>query len=242
MNATGALLRLDEQLSSEFLINELYEKSQKITAFIKSRGYPIKDISANVAAKIQMLPVNHLNKIYKDFSFLEELIATPEIEKQTETDITKEVLNRTKLKVSDAFWKRHRSDEVIEIYRNDGVQVFRSFNMFATTGYSFLDLNLYAWDELWERSSRRIADLHKTVDEILAGKIEDYVYEDEGEIIKEVLNTTFTEPFQPRMLATRVHQLTACRDILTNEIRGFAVTTSSKVLSIGKDSETIRFI
>jgi hypothetical protein len=242
MNTNGALLRLDESLSSDVLVTELYEKSLKITTFIKSRGYPIQDMSASVTSKVQQLPVNHLIKIHRDFTFLEKLISEPEIENLSETQIARQVMKYTNLRVSDSFWNQVDSDDVIEIYRDDGVQIFRSFNMFKTTGYSLLDLDLYAWDELWERSSYRIAALQSTVSDVLAGKIEHHRFQDEGEIIKEVLNTSFTEPFQPRILSTRVQQLTACRDTFTNEIRGFAVTTTSKVLSVGKDSETIRFI
>ncbi|MNJ93381.1 hypothetical protein D3C87_110610 [compost metagenome] len=224
------------------LAEELIKKASSIVSFIQKKGYPSQETLAYAYDRIFQLPLKQIQKIYADMDFLESIIESPERHRQTDPEITKDVLALLKMKVDGRFWDNMKDNDIVEIYCSNGIQVYRSFNMFKTTGYSLWDLNLYSWDELWERSSLSVHRIHSVVNDILNEKFEVFDFDHQEETVKEILNSKLTEPFMPRSLRVKLGQIAACRDIVTNEIRGFAVTTQCKIISIGKDSEQISFI
>lgn len=227
----------------EKLIMELLRMSERITRFTEARGCPTPAPSASVIAALHQLSIHNLKKIETDFKLLMELINFgPNMVGEKEVSLFDSILKLTHLKIADEFRTRIEDDEVIELYRLDGVQFYRSLNIFKTTGYSLLDLNIHTWDELWERSSYSSLQINKVIADITSGKIAKYYFGEHEEVVRETLNSYLTEPFSPRTLRTNLGHLGACYDITSGEIRGFAVTTKCSVVSIGKDSEKIDFI
>lgn len=224
------------------LSEAIYNLAQKVSKEIQRRGFSIKMPGSSSLPRMYEMTQSQLTKVYAELIFIEGIFSDPEIEDANDVEVTKGVLQKLRMKVDDEFWSHVQGDDVIELYRDDGVQIYRSFNMFNTTGYSILDLNLYSWDELWLRSSFSTAKINAVVNKVLRGNCARYDFDLQEDFVKEVLNSSLTEPFVPRSLKVKLAQIAPCKDTMTGAIGGFIVTTKCKVVAVGEDSKLVSFI
>lgn len=63
------------------------------------------------------------------------------------------------------------SDDIIEIYNNEGIQVFRSFELFQHISYSLSEIFTFTWMELFERDEFVFKRVFDAVDKVLAGEV-----------------------------------------------------------------------
>ena len=59
--------------------------------------------------------------------------------------------NLLKLRPPSDLFSTLESGDLVEVYDNTGLQVFRSFKLLSFTSYSLEDILVYRWDELFER-------------------------------------------------------------------------------------------
>lgn len=225
------------------LAQTIFNRAEHICNILNAGGtMKAQPTSAHARQVILTASPEQLESIDRNLRFLEATLGLPVENVSSDQDMTREVLQSLRMKISNNFWNTIQADEVIEIYRPDGFQLFRSFNIFKTTGYSLLDLSFYTWKELWKRSSSSSGQIEQAISLIISGQTEIFSFNHQEDILKEVLNSTLTEPFYPRVLKVKLGHMVACRDISTNAITGFAVTTLTEVLSVGKASENLHFI
>lgn len=87
-----------------------------------------------------------------------------------ETKMLKYAMGRLNLICDSTMLATIESDDVVEIFSADYVQVYRSFNCYALCNYSLAELGAYPFFELYERSSVVVKQLMEMGESLLAGK------------------------------------------------------------------------
>lgn len=96
----------------------------------------------------------------------------PDVESiHPEKNLVDRALNFYNFKLKDDFWKTVEHHDIIEIYNDEGIQLFRTFNFFETSGYSLTDLLTNEWYLLWERPKTILEAIFKYSQAVMAGEL-----------------------------------------------------------------------
>lgn len=164
---------------------------------------------------------------------------TPEIEtpnEHPEKSLVERSLKFYELELHDQeFWKLIKFDDVIELYNEDGNQVFRTFNFFNTCGYSLLDLLTQEWYVLWERPKFVLKSMFESVNKIFSGeyKVSSQINIPQH-VIKEIFNGADSLDFVPRSVLIKFGVI--CPVFKSGgRVGGFLVSSSAKLQTIGAE-------
>jgi hypothetical protein len=75
------------------------------------------------------------------------------------------------LRCPDDLFEKIKATDVIEIYNQDSIQIFRSFEMFQFLSYSLSDIFAHEWTDLYTRDEFVFNRMFNLVGEILSGKV-----------------------------------------------------------------------
>ncbi len=108
----------------------------------------------NVELLLQMDPAEVTETISRARKILDVHL---EIEKEgwdfdDSVRLARAALSTLRLLVSDEIYRLIRRSDIVEIYNQDHIQVFRSFNFFRICNYNLDDVLLNKWYVLYERS------------------------------------------------------------------------------------------
>lgn len=180
------------------------------------------------------------NKMYSDI-ILSEPNAEP-----TEEDILKKekrneyflrrALDKLGFYVDNDFWKTLENDHVVEIYGEHMIQLYRSLNFFDTCGYSIPDLAAHEWYQLWERPAKIMEELIKGSNEVVSKGLTTFKPNIPKHLIKEILNTTATEPFIPRAMLVDFVSVACLRDKKTHQPMGLVLTSKVSMVALGQNA------
>lgn len=149
------------------------------------------------------------------------------------------------LKASEDFWKTIGHDQIIEIYGEDMVQLYRSLNFFRITGYSLLDISVFEWYVLWDRPSKAIEETMNDAQKVINEYISVKPFEISNQVIREVYDThNEQESFVPRaILAKFVNMGSLSTDKSESRVpRGFICTSTAEIIAHGEEAKKIQFI
>ncbi len=134
-------------------------------------------------------------------------------------------------------------ETVVEIYTSDMIQIFRNLNLLDVTGYSIMDLSVFEWWVLWERSQFVAQQMHKLAESVLVNETPFVPFTLEGHVLKESFNAGMTEPFVPRNTFVHLQHLGFLRPNRPDAPRAFICTSKAKVLAEGfQETEKIAFL
>lgn len=147
------------------------------------------------------------------------------------------------LSLKDDFQKILQKDDVIEVYSSDHIQIFRTFNFYKYSAYSYLDLLVNEWFHLWERPSHLLQALYKIGMSVVQGERVGLSSMDEipEHVYKEIYNSEDQASFESRSVKCKFGHIAPLYKP-TGEIGGFIINCRVQVLSTGDETKKIAFI
>ncbi|MEZ0392482.1 MAG: hypothetical protein ACAH59_09715, partial [Pseudobdellovibrionaceae bacterium] len=120
-------------------------------------GRPVKAHSRNAMTKLSAMSGDRKQAIQNQINVMKQIVSGELQDSSVESINHPEWLLVAKamklygLNLKDDFQSILQKDDVIEIYNSDHIQIFRTFNFYRYSGYSYLDLLVNEWFHLWER-------------------------------------------------------------------------------------------
>jgi hypothetical protein len=227
------------------LIRILTEFAQLISAY----GYFVSIASRRGMEKLSVVSVEKKQMIISHYTQIIEWIRSEEVThdpQNIDKICAQKALSYFNLNADDSFMNTITSEDVIEIYGHDMVQLYRSFNFFNLTSYSLLDMSVFEWYVLWERPKRAVESTMQDVEEVLKNYHTVRPFSQKRQLIREVYNTEVTQDvkFVPRAILAEFKNMGSLRSIsnLDKTPKGFICNSTATVVAVGKESENIQFI
>jgi hypothetical protein len=114
---------------------------------------------------------------------------------------------------SDMF-RRFKSNDIIEIYDLQGIQIWRNFNFLRICSYTLEEMHSLEWHNRYTREEAKSAECLSHLENLLSGKTSDVFFCDISEHVLEETNSTERYVLQVRhdwagRLKDRQHQIAA---------------------------------
>jgi hypothetical protein len=166
----------------------------------------------------------------------------PESPHDIEMNLLRHALNKHGFQADDAFWKTIDKSQIIEIYDENMIQLYRSISFFAITGYSLLDISLFEWYLLWERPRKILEDISAELNEVLQVFTPVKRFKTRKHLVREIFDTPMTEPFIPSASLLEPLYLGSLKSNSIREKKGFICSSTGEKIAIGEEAESIQFI
>jgi hypothetical protein len=227
----------------------LLETLSRFAQLLNHFGYTVDSYSEASLKKLTEIPNDKKEQISLYFENWSNWI-DPEKNPGPTDDIEKRCLQKAldyyKLQASDEFWKTLEKDQIIELYGEDMVQLYRSLSFFKVTGYSLLDISVFEWYVLWHRSAKAIEETMKDGQQV----IRNYTPVKKFEIPKQLIHEVYDvggqdEAFVPRTVLAEFMYLGSLikkNAFDPNQVGGAICSSNATVLAQGTDTTNIRFL
>lgn len=234
-----------KSVENQKLLTTLSRFSQLLAVY----GYEIESYSESSLKKLSEVPNDKKEQITAYFENWSNWI-DPEKNPGPADDIEKRCLQKAldhySLEASEEFWKTLEKDQIIEFYGEDMLQLYRSLSFFKVTGYSLLDISVFEWYVLWQRSVKAIEETMNDAQAV----IKNYTPVKKFELPKQLIHEVYDvggqeEAFVPRtVLAEFMHlgSLSKKNAFDPYASRGVICSSRAKVLSQGEDTTNVRFL
>ncbi len=194
-NISANLFELDFHKTA--LDHEILRSVQEISGFLQKQGHNVAPFSNQALGKFQTFEEPRKAKAVNQLSRLNQLLQSSMIplekelpsisEVHPEKNLVEAALKFFNLKLRDDFWKTVEPHDIIEIYNDEGIQVFRTFNFFTNSSYSITDLLVNEWYVLWERPKFVLQKIFEYSNGILSGEMKGVIKMDiPKHVIKEI--------------------------------------------------------
>ena len=228
----------------------LLQTLTRFAGLLNHYGYDMESYSETSLKKLGEVPNDKKEQIAAYFENWSNWI-DPEESPGPVEDIEKRCLQKAldhyNLEASEEFWQTLEKDQIIEFYGEDMLQLYRSLSFFRVTGYSLLDISVFEWYVLWQRSEKAIEETMNDAKQAL----ENYIVVKKFEIPKQLVHEVYdvggqAEAFVPRTILAEFMHLGSI--IKKNHFDPFSTaagvicTSRAKVLSQGEDATNIRFL
>lgn len=233
------------------LDQQIINKISLLVHFLKAQGYRVQTYSQKGLEKLSLYSVEKKEKALEQLEKLNWLYSTPihnpEIDvpetpdnRHPEMHLVNLALGFYNLELRDDFWATVDPHDILEIYNDESLQLFRTFNFFETSGYSLTDLLINEWYVLWERPKFILQEVFKYSDGILSGNMQGVIKMTIPEhIVKEIYNGTDEMlDFTPRSLIVQFGNICALYDSENKEdkkVKGIIVSSRCVTNTMGRE-------
>ena len=161
------------------LINKFNYSIETVQRLAALQNISVKSFSDEGVRKINSLAFEELQKRNLDLlkyttAIQEASVGNPKVSNK---DMTKNILSFLKFTAPEDFLNSITEKDIVEIYDNEGIQVFRNLKFYETTTYSLSDLLTHEWHELYYRSSKITEKLMGFAKQIFENPSNEIVYE-----------------------------------------------------------------
>lgn len=209
---------------------------------------PFPAFSKNALSKFLEMPEEKKRTIQKQIVMLETIISEENIEitetpNHGEWPLIMKALTLYDLHMKDDFQKILQKDDVIEIYNEEHIQIFRTFNFYKYSAYSYLDLLVNEWFHLWERPRYLLEKLMAIGQAIVGGERRGVVSMSHipQHVYREIYNSEDNKNFQVRSVLCKFGHISPLYKA-DNSIGGFIINCRVEVLGYGEETRNISFI
>lgn len=154
---------------AETVVNQL----ESYRSYIKKcSGHDIVGSHNNYTRVRKILNLSELERIYVNLgpciAMLDNLIKaqTPHKTQVKERDLLKRFLSQSQIVIPSHLDQHIEDEDIIEVYDEQAIQCYRSFNFFEICSYSLEDIFSYPWWNLYERNvfvTRTIGNLFSEI-------------------------------------------------------------------------------
>lgn len=240
--ATSDILKDPENIS---LLKSLSDFSQTLSLY----GLHVRISSTSSLQRLNQLSSETKKNIGAYYRLWNEWIQpegvlTPvaKIDIELEKQFLRKALKHYGFIVDEEFWNVLSKDDLVEIYGEDMVQLYRSTNFFEISGYSLLDLSINEWFVLYERP-RRIMEI--------MGEKSQKVFHESGptqqflipkHLLRERCEVGTAEPFVPRAVLVDFQYISSLKRNPLGKAKGLIVTCKAELIASGDESMNIEFV
>lgn len=143
---------------------------------------------------------------------------------------------------NDEFLKTLKKNEVIEIYGENMIQLYRSLNFFKYCGYSLLDISVFEWFVLWERPKKVIEKMTEFAQQTMKNSVEVQSFSVPRHVLRETHNSGMTDQFKPRACVVDFKNIGCLRKSPLASPTGFICTAVGEMIAEGNDALNIQFV
>ena len=224
------------------VVNSLDRACKALARF----GYDVLAYSDQALQKLPELPDAKIRQIIANFDSMSEWIEPldPRYPFEAEVATLRRALDKYGFEADPEFWKTLEKGQIVEFYGEDMVQLYRSFNFFAITGYSLLDISVFEWYVLWDRPKQILENLVGELNETLQTYVPVRAFRAPKHLVREIFNTKKSGPFVPRASWLEPLHLGTLRSsrFTRSSKKGFICTSRGEMIAKGKEAENIQFI
>ncbi len=227
------------------------ETVESLARYISNYGYPCRAFTPESLQKFTAFPEAKKREILAQLNTLIHVIVQNQVDNpivdpndHPEKGLIQKTLDFYGFEFRDDFWSVVDKEEIVEIYNQEEIQIFRTFNFFKTCAYSLMELLTNEWFVLWERPSIVIEKMFEISRACLNG-------EKTGihsmnvvprHILKEIYNPGHQEnPISRSVLLDFGHICPIYRSG-TSVIAGIAVTSKGRLMGVGAETDQIGFL
>ena len=230
---------------------QMIDSIDDISTFLESKGFPVAAYSAKAAQKFStfeeskkikaVLQLSTLNNLLKNsMNPFEKDLPRPHDDIHPEKSLVEMAMRFYNLKLRDDFWATVGPEDILEIYNDEGIQVFRTFNFFNASSYSLTDLLVNEWYVLWERPKFVLQKMFEYSNGILSGEMKGVVKMDIAKhIVKEIYSAAEElAGFTPRSTLVEFGHICAlynADDDKDQKVRGIIVSSRGYPNTLGKE-------
>ena len=226
--------------------SRLFLALNRFSNILEKFGYFVRPYSNASLVKLQDVPVVQRNVMAARFEEWADWVdpLNPATPYENEVSLLKRALKANAFEADRNFFKIIEKDQILEFYGQDMIQLYRSFNFFAITGYSLLDISVFEWFVLWDRPAKILKEVAGELIESLEIYIPVKRFSTPKHVIQEIHNSAMTADFKPRTAMAEFLYLGSLRstDAKAAEKRGFICSSVGQLIAVGNESNSIRFL
>jgi hypothetical protein len=225
----------------------LLETLTRYARLLRVWGHEVRVYSESSLLKLNELPSEKKEQIRSYYENACEWIAPTEPLLPPGVEREKVFLRRAlafyDLEISDDFLSTLEPGQIVEVYGDDMVQLYRSSNFYQITGYSLLDISVYEWFVLWERPGIVLEKAMHYTKSMILGYIPVKRLEIPSHVIREIHNSHLTSEFEPRAaVAEFLFMGTVTSRKAPGQPRGFVCTSRGQLIAVGNEALTIAVV
>lgn len=220
-------------------------KLEAVTSRLAKYELIIKPFTSSSVDRVLLMDKDQIRIVESSVDIMLQVLFSEEIEiiptegGHPERSLIRKALEVLGLEVDENIWAKIGSEDVIEIYDKNNIQVFRTFNFFKTSSYSLLDLLTFEWFHLWERSEKILKAMYDHVVKMSTPGAGIVNIEIQRHLIKEIFVDKFTNENVRKSVILDFNVGVALYFKNTQIIGGYLV--SSKATEVSRNS-TILFV
>lgn len=210
-------------------------------------GRSLKAISKNALSKLAGLSAERKSQILDQTRAQKQIVADLAHETGTEYHeewpLIEKAMSLYGLHLKDDFKKILHRNDVIEIYNAEHLQIFRTFNFYEYSAYSYLDLLVNEWFHLWERPKSLLERMYAIGQSVTSGNVTGIMsMADVPEhVYKEIYNSEDVANFEVRSVLCKFGSICPLYKA-DGQIGGFIINCRVKVLGMGEETENLSFL
>lgn len=182
-------IRQIEETGVDTATIKLLQALNDFSELIATQGHSVIPYTDSVVAHISSLPVEKKEDILVGFLKYSELcssaIKSGVVLKDT-VGFIKYALKYLGKHVAEEFYATIGESDIVEIYSEDHIQIFRNISFFKITDYSIAELISYEWEDLYYRSSAITKKMYSLIEDTLASDVKLLNMDIEPHFIKEI--------------------------------------------------------
>ncbi len=229
---------------------EILSRVEEISGFLQKQGHDVAPFSNQALRKFQSFEEPRKAKAVDQLSRLNQLLQgsmnpfekelPPVSEIHPEKHFVEAALKFYDLKLRDDFWKTVEPHDILEIYNDEGIQVFRTFNFFTSSSYSLTDLLVNEWYVLWERPKFVLKRIFEYSNGILSGEMKGVIKMDIPKHVVKEISSASEElvGFTPRSTLVEFRHICALfndQDDHDPKVKGILVSSRGYPNTIGAE-------
>lgn len=220
---------------------------EKVAQAVRLRGFNCRAHSPKAILQLQTMPEDKKQILSKQIASTLEIVVDPIQAKTSNEDHPERsyielALSIYNLEIESDFWKKLEKNDVVEVYNAENIQLFRTFNFFALSNYSLLDLLTNEWFHLWERPTFVLEGLIQLSQKLLQGEICTTTQVPVAEhIVKEIYSDESAQ-YKFASVLTIPRFICPLYAKSTKELKGFVFSFRGTVVAFDSDSDKISVI
>lgn len=246
MNSLALLLPPStSDLLKDPLNRRLLEAAARFAKELERLGTPVQVYSDSSLQKLAEVSPEKKEQVARDFEEWSQWIEPldPNHSYENEISLLKRALRVHGFEASSEFIKRIEKDQIIEIYDENMIQLYRSFNFYKITGYSLTDISFHEWYVLWDRPKQVLEAIASELNTSLENYVPVALFKTGKHVVREIFNATGSKHFVPRASLLNPVRLGSLKPTkFGRRKRGFICTSTGETIALGKEAENIQFI
>lgn len=193
-----------------------------------------RSFSKDSLVRLDRISYERKCRILNQINMAEKILSSGNIEEPVsknhdEWSLISKALSLYGLHLKDDFQSVLAKNDVIEIYNADHIQIFRTFNFYKYSAYSYLDLLVNEWFHLWERPKFVINSLMWLGYDIAVGNRTGIVPLDyiPTHVFREIHNSEEVESFKARSALCQFQHAAPLYDA-NNAVAGLIISCQVK--------------